>query len=346
MRGEIRGTAPDCRFCAGSRRSSFCCVFLALLIFTSLRPDARRRRRDPYARAGAVVLRTRSAGGDLECPGQPTLFIAACCWSLVILRAYAVSGALLLRLDLPDGNAAALRRQHAVGGKARQAADRVEPLQALADRQVCGVDRGAGGGVLRVDGDRAGSIRSACWSVPLGWRCCRRSILRLRAVLSPLEHSHVACDQGNGRDAARGPAGHRSRFSPGALFAGPGAGDAVPRDSVGQPARHAVLVPGDLSAGRLLGAVSRWSILGLHKDAASCDKCNRCLLNCQGGDDPIGGVPWRKSECLMCMNCVGSCPHNSLSFQFFRKEKEVATPDLGPPQGFDGAGRGRRPWFR
>ena len=46
--------------------------------------------------------------------------------------------------------------------------------------------------------------------------------------------------------------------------------------------------------GALLGAVSRWSILGLHKDAASCDKCNRCLLHCQGGDDPIGGVPWRK----------------------------------------------------
>jgi polyferredoxin len=81
--------------------------------------------------------------------------------------------------------------------------------------------------------------------------------------------------------------------------------------------------------GALLGAASRWSILGLHKDASACDKCNRCLLNCQGGDDPIGGVPWRKSECLMCMNCVGSCPHDSLKFQLFRKEREVASPDLG-----------------
>jgi polyferredoxin len=81
--------------------------------------------------------------------------------------------------------------------------------------------------------------------------------------------------------------------------------------------------------GALLGAVSRWSILGLHKDASTCDKCSRCLLNCQGGDDPIGGVPWRKSECLMCMNCVGSCPHGGLRFQFFRKEREVASPDLG-----------------
>jgi len=85
--------------------------------------------------------------------------------------------------------------------------------------------------------------------------------------------------------------------------------------------------------GALLGAVSRWSILGLHKDAASCNNCNRCLLNCQGGDDPIGGAPWRKSECLMCMNCVGACPHGSLNFRFFRPASdaahEVASPDLG-----------------
>jgi len=81
--------------------------------------------------------------------------------------------------------------------------------------------------------------------------------------------------------------------------------------------------------GALLGAVSRWSILGLHKDHSSCDKCNRCLLNCQGGDDPMGGVPWRKSECLMCMNCVDSCPHGTLEFRLFPEESGIASPDLG-----------------
>ncbi|MGD0154854.1 MAG: 4Fe-4S dicluster domain-containing protein [Terracidiphilus sp.] len=81
--------------------------------------------------------------------------------------------------------------------------------------------------------------------------------------------------------------------------------------------------------GALLGVVSRWSVLGLHKDAEKCNNCNRCLLHCQGGDDPIGGVPWRKAECLMCMNCVGSCPEHALNFRFFRKEGEVASPDLG-----------------
>jgi polyferredoxin len=81
--------------------------------------------------------------------------------------------------------------------------------------------------------------------------------------------------------------------------------------------------------GALLGAVSRWSVLGLHKDAEKCNQCNRCLLHCQGGDDPVGGKPWRKAECLMCMNCIGACPDHALSFRFFRKENQVASPDLG-----------------
>ena len=84
--------------------------------------------------------------------------------------------------------------------------------------------------------------------------------------------------------------------------------------------------------GALLGTVSRWSVLGLHKDTESCNQCNRCLLHCQGGDDPIVGAPWRKAECHLCMNCVGACPHQSLNFRFFRanrKGQEVVSPDLG-----------------
>ena len=80
--------------------------------------------------------------------------------------------------------------------------------------------------------------------------------------------------------------------------------------------------------GALLGVASRWSILGLHKDPKSCDQCNRCLLHCQGGDNPIGGVPWHKAECLMCMNCVDVCPHHGLEFQLFRKEAEVVGANL------------------
>jgi ferredoxin len=34
---------------------------------------------------------------------------------------------------------------------------------------------------------------------------------------------------------------------------------------------------------------------------------------------PIGGVPWYKAACHLCMNCVEACPHGSLEFRFFRK---------------------------
>jgi polyferredoxin len=79
--------------------------------------------------------------------------------------------------------------------------------------------------------------------------------------------------------------------------------------------------------GALLGVLSRWSILGLEKHASGCDDCNRCLLDCQGGDDPIPGAPWRKSECHLCLNCVGDCPKNALQFKFF---PQATTTALGP----------------
>ncbi|MBP1633655.1 MAG: Ferredoxin [Acidobacteria bacterium] len=70
--------------------------------------------------------------------------------------------------------------------------------------------------------------------------------------------------------------------------------------------------------GALLGVASRWSLLHLHKDGSRCDQCQRCLLRCQGGDDPVPGAPWRKSECHLCFNCVGECPTEGLAFRVGR----------------------------
>jgi polyferredoxin len=81
--------------------------------------------------------------------------------------------------------------------------------------------------------------------------------------------------------------------------------------------------------GALLGVLSRWSILGLEKRAGMCEDCKRCLLHCQGGDDPIPGAKWRKAECHLCLNCVGVCPHSDISFRFFpRPDATIAKPDL------------------
>ena len=69
--------------------------------------------------------------------------------------------------------------------------------------------------------------------------------------------------------------------------------------------------------GALLGIVSRWSILGLEKHPSHCDDCNRCLLDCQGGDNPLPNAKWRKAECHFCFNCVGECPESGIRFKFF-----------------------------
>ncbi|MFZ1139782.1 MAG: 4Fe-4S dicluster domain-containing protein, partial [Candidatus Sulfotelmatobacter sp.] len=75
--------------------------------------------------------------------------------------------------------------------------------------------------------------------------------------------------------------------------------------------------------GALLGIASRWSILGLVKTPERCEDCNRCLMRCQGGDDPIGGVPWRQPECHLCLNCVDECPEHGLQFKFFPAQKSI-----------------------
>ena len=79
--------------------------------------------------------------------------------------------------------------------------------------------------------------------------------------------------------------------------------------------------------GALLGVVSRWSILGIEKNSADCDECKRCLLHCQGGDDPIPGARWRQAECHLCFNCVSDCPKTGIKFKFF---PGTPTTEAGP----------------
>jgi polyferredoxin len=69
--------------------------------------------------------------------------------------------------------------------------------------------------------------------------------------------------------------------------------------------------------GALLGLLSRWSILGMQKDHDKCNQCNLCLKYCQGGDDPIGGAPWKKADCHLCLNCQAVCPESVIQFKLF-----------------------------
>jgi polyferredoxin len=67
--------------------------------------------------------------------------------------------------------------------------------------------------------------------------------------------------------------------------------------------------------GALLGVFARFSLLGMEKHPSRCTDCNRCALNCQGGDDPQPGYTWRQSECHLCMNCVADCPEAGIDFR-------------------------------
>jgi polyferredoxin len=66
--------------------------------------------------------------------------------------------------------------------------------------------------------------------------------------------------------------------------------------------------------GALLGVCSRWSLVQMRKHEEKCDECRRCLLHCQGGDDPIPGAAWRKAECHLCLNCLNDCPTGGIRF--------------------------------
>jgi polyferredoxin len=69
--------------------------------------------------------------------------------------------------------------------------------------------------------------------------------------------------------------------------------------------------------GAFLGVFSRFAIFGMEKHPSLCTDCNKCALNCQGGDDPQPGYSWRQSECHLCLNCVADCPEAGISFRFF-----------------------------
>ena len=106
-----------------------------------------------------------------------------------------------------------------------------------------------------------------------------------------------------------------------------------------ESSHHSLLVPRLCPLGALLGIVSRWSVLGLVKNPEHCNDCNRCLLRCQGGDDPIGGVPWHQPECHLCLNCVDECPEHGLQFKFFPAQK-VSGRQSAETQSSDWIGRG------
>ena len=98
--------------------------------------------------------------------------------------------------------------------------------------------------------------------------------------------------------------------------------------------------------GALLGLVSRFSILRLRTDDSRCTQCDKCMSLCQGGSLSANSrqsfstnsgprsredhVKWRKTECLLCLNCLSVCPEDVMGFEFSGTMEPAAEykPDL------------------
>lgn len=79
--------------------------------------------------------------------------------------------------------------------------------------------------------------------------------------------------------------------------------------------------------GAFLGAFSRFSLWRIDRDPGKCTNCGLCKAHCEGACDPQGSL--RKSECLVCFNCVEACPHGALSFAYLPPQQgEISLPDL------------------
>jgi polyferredoxin len=304
----------------------FLVLFFALLVFTSLRPTTSATS-DIHLRAPVRLFFVLDPLVAISNALATHALYRGLLWSLLILLPTLFLGRFFCGWICPMGTL-----QHFVGNL---------PSEAKRGKQRIESNRYKRWQTAKYAVLIAGLLAAYFGSMAIGWldpfsllvRSIGLAILpafnfAVRALLSPLEHSHIALIKSSGQSLhaflqATVLDFRQTHFAQGLILG----------------VLFLLILAASLRVTRLwcraicplgamLGAVSRFSVLGLHKDSASCNLCNRCELHCQGGDDPIGGAPWRKAECLMCMNCVSSCPHGSLTFRFFRNEKEVASPDL------------------
>lgn len=64
--------------------------------------------------------------------------------------------------------------------------------------------------------------------------------------------------------------------------------------------------------GALFGLLGRWAPWRVRKTGHPCPDCSLCQVGCEGACEPMGEI--RLSECLLCLNCIGDCPHGLMAF--------------------------------
>jgi len=77
--------------------------------------------------------------------------------------------------------------------------------------------------------------------------------------------------------------------------------------------------------GRKIRNVVRWPSLHLRADAGKCTECGKCDKGCPMSLDVSGMVAasqMENSECILCGNCVDTCPAGTIGFAFFNRERK------------------------
>ena len=81
--------------------------------------------------------------------------------------------------------------------------------------------------------------------------------------------------------------------------------------------------------GAFFGVLSTFSLwrIGTRESTSECSGCHLCDTDCEGACQPEEKI--RINECVLCMNCLDTCPHNLVGYRTTVSEAgEIALPDL------------------
>ncbi len=79
--------------------------------------------------------------------------------------------------------------------------------------------------------------------------------------------------------------------------------------------------------GALFGLLGRFAIWRIGKSEEKCSNCLMCEKDCEGACSPSAKI--RVSECVLCMNCLHTCPHDLIGYETaVSASGERRSPDL------------------
>lgn len=82
--------------------------------------------------------------------------------------------------------------------------------------------------------------------------------------------------------------------------------------------------------GTFLGFISRISLFRPTIELAKCNSCGLCARNCKAAciDSKFHKIDY--SRCVSCMDCIGKCHKNAITYTYKREKVEITTPSIEP----------------